>query len=68
MIDRARVFDAYGLGTAIPVVATLRDPSARTIGTEIAREAVLLGRPFMPWQRYVADVAGEPPPPGTPRE
>lgn len=65
MIDRARVFDAYGLGTAIPVVATLRDPSARTIGTEIAREAVLLGRPFMPWQRYVADVAGELTPAGT---
>lgn len=38
---------------------TRRDPSRRTDGNVVARTAELLGKPLLPWQRYVADVAGE---------
>lgn len=55
-------------GAPSPKFATLRDPSALTLGTMQARFAeVWLGHGFMPWQRYVADVAGELLPSGRPR-
>ena len=38
---------------------TRRDPSRRTDGDVVAKTAELLGKPLLPWQRYVADVAGE---------
>ncbi len=42
-----------------PKYATQRNPARRTIGGRQALIAEGLGKPFMPWQRYVADVAGE---------
>lgn len=42
-----------------PKCATQRNPNRRTIGARQALIAEGLGKPFMPWQRYVADVAGE---------
>lgn len=38
---------------------TQRDPTRRTDGAVVAKYAELLGTPLLPWQRYVADVAGE---------
>ena len=48
-----------------PTYATPRDPSRRTDGPRIGRIAKALGKPFMPWQQYVADVATERNPDGT---
>ena len=42
-----------------PRFATLRSPERPTYGPVIARVSEALGRPLYPWQRYVADVAGE---------
>jgi hypothetical protein len=42
-----------------PRFATARNPERRTMGGAVAKVAELLGQPLMPWQRYVADVAGE---------
>ena len=42
-----------------PKYATPRNPARRTIGPRQALIAAGIGKPFMPWQRYVADVAGE---------
>lgn len=42
-----------------PKYATPRDPSAPTDGRAIGKIARALGKPFMPWQELVADVAGE---------
>ena len=39
--------------------ATPRTPARRTVGADVARMARLLGRPFVPWQRALSDVAGE---------
>lgn len=47
------------LRTAPPAYATRRDPDAPTNGARVAVIAEALGTPLMPWQRYVADVAGE---------
>lgn len=52
------IFDAYGL-TCPPRVGTLRNPERKTYGHVVAKVARQLGTPFMPWQRYVADVALE---------
>jgi hypothetical protein len=38
---------------------TQRDHQYRTYGGHYAATAAALGQPFMPWQRYTADVAGE---------
>lgn len=38
---------------------TPRNPDRRTDGATVAKYAELLGTPLLPWQRYVADVAGE---------
>lgn len=42
-----------------PKYATQRNPARRTIGTRQGLIAAGLGKPFMPWQQFVADVAGE---------
>jgi hypothetical protein len=42
-----------------PRYATPRDPARKTMGGNVARVAQALGQPLMPWQQYVADVAGE---------
>lgn len=39
--------------------ATPRDPDARSDGARIAKIAMALGKPLMPWQRQVVDVATE---------
>lgn len=52
------IFEAYGL-TCPPRVGTLRNPARKTYGRAVARIATQLGTPFMPWQRYAADVALE---------
>lgn len=54
----AEIFAAYGL-TCPPRVGTLRRPERKTYGAGAAKIAAKLGQPFMPWQRYVADVALE---------
>lgn len=38
---------------------TQRDPNRKTDGPIVAEVARMLGTPLLPWQRYVADVAGE---------
>lgn len=38
---------------------TKRDETRPTDGAIVARTAEMLGKPLLPWQRYVADVAGE---------
>lgn len=45
--------------TATAKYATPRDPSARSDGERIAWLAERLGKPLMPWQRQVVDVATE---------
>lgn len=42
-----------------PRYATPRTPERATLGPAIGEVARLLGKPFMPWQQYVADVLGE---------
>lgn len=42
-----------------PLWATRRRPDRPTLGPRIAETARLLGKPFMPHQRLVADVGGE---------
>lgn len=44
---------------AAPLYATARDVELRTEGTRVALLSEVLGAPFLPWQRHVADVAGE---------
>jgi len=48
-----------------PAYATPRRPDRPTIGGDVAATAALLGRPMIPWQRDLADVAGELRPDGT---
>lgn len=45
--------------SAEPRYATERDPSRETLGPVMAKLASALGKPLMPWQRQVVDVAGE---------
>jgi hypothetical protein len=45
--------------TCSPRTATPRRPDRPTRGPGVARIAALLGKPLAPWQRAVADVAGE---------
>lgn len=42
-----------------PLYGTLRTPSRETLGPRVAQIAEILGKPLMPWQRYVMDVALE---------
>jgi len=46
-------------GLVVPRQATPRDFSRATYGHHTAAAAAALGQPLLPWQRYVADVAGE---------
>jgi hypothetical protein len=46
-------------GRCSPTFGTRRRPERATFGGELAAIAVALGQPFMPWQRYVADVGCE---------
>lgn len=52
------IFAAYRM-TCPPRIGTLRDPTRKTYGGAVAKVARNLGQPFMPWQRYSADVALE---------
>lgn len=45
--------------TPEPKFYTRRNPAHSTDGPRIAKIACALGKPFMPWQRYVVDVANE---------
>lgn len=45
--------------SALPRWATRRNPARETMGPELRQTALDLGWDFMPWQRLVADVAGE---------
>jgi hypothetical protein len=49
-----------------PRWATPRTPSRKTLGDQAARIAVALGKPLLPWQRQVFDVALEVNEDGTP--
>lgn len=49
----------WDLPGAAPLHATRRDPSRRSEGGRVGVVAAALGTPFLPWQRYAADVAGE---------
>lgn len=42
-----------------PRWATRRTPDRPTFGPRVGKVAALMGRPLMPWQQYVADVAHE---------
>ena len=42
-----------------PRFGTPRDPGRATLGGQVASVAAKLGKPFMPWQRHVADVVME---------
>lgn len=44
---------------APPLFATRRNPLLRSDGPQVEVIARTLGTPFIPWQSYVADVAGE---------
>ncbi len=44
---------------ALPRFATSRNPARPTLGPEVAALMELLGKPAMPWQRHVLDVACE---------
>ena len=50
---------AWTYGGAPPKYATARNPAHASDGPRIARLASALGKPGMPWQRYVWDVATE---------
>lgn len=45
--------------TCPPRFGTQRSPERPTLGPKVAAVAERLGKPFMPWQRYVADVVLE---------
>lgn len=55
----------WQLPGAPPLHATRRDTEFRTEGTRAGIVASALGTPFLPWQQYAADVAGELWPDGT---
>lgn len=46
-------------GLVPPRQATPRDYTRATYGDHTAAAAAMLGTPLLPWQKYVADVAGE---------
>jgi len=46
------------LELARPRYVTVRDPSAPTIGRDVAKVAAILGGPLIPWQRAAADLLG----------
>lgn len=42
-----------------PAYSPVRDPSLQSEGADVAHVAAALGKPLMPWQRHVADIATE---------
>lgn len=50
--------------SAEPKYSTKRDPLAKSDGARIGKIAAALGKPFMPWQQYVVDIATEHEPDG----
>lgn len=46
-------------GMTAPAYATPRNPANRSDGPRIGRLSRTLGKPFMPWQQHVVDVATE---------
>lgn len=56
--DRELLYEHYGL-TCPPRWGTMRNFDRPTYGPKVAKIAKAVGTPFMPWQRYAADVAGE---------
>ncbi|MFB9775386.1 terminase large subunit domain-containing protein [Brevibacterium otitidis] len=48
-----------GIRPGVPTYATPRDPAWRTEGGKIAAIAKALGKPLMPHQRHIVNVAGE---------
>ncbi len=42
-----------------PRYGTPRSPDRPTIGPQVAHTSALLGKPYLPWQRHIADVAYE---------
>lgn len=62
-LDAAPPVD-WTMGGAAPRYATPRDYSAPSDGARIAKIARALGKPGLPWQRYVWDVATEHEPSG----
>lgn len=59
------LLDAWPHAGAAPLHATARDPQYPTDGGQVRVVAQALGTPLMPWQQYVADVAGERKPDGS---
>lgn len=47
------------LMTCPPRYGTRRNPDRPTLGPKVGRVAARLGKPFMPWQQYAADVSLE---------
>jgi len=43
----------------MPLHGTSRTPSRPTLGPAVAKIAAALGKPFLPWQRYLSDIALE---------
>jgi len=56
--DAEAIYASYGL-TCPPRIGTLRNQDRKTFGPALATISARLGTPFMPWQRYAADVALE---------
>lgn len=67
LLDAAGTFaDVHPTGLVRPPrYYTARSPHLRTRGPHVAAIARGLGRPLIPWQRYVADVVNEMNPPGS---
>lgn len=55
----AKPSEWWDLPGAAPRWATMRNPANPTEGKRVGLIADALGTPLMPWQQYVADVAGE---------
>lgn len=55
---REQLSRLYGL-ECVPAWGTPRNEERKTYGGKVAAFAKALGTPFMPWQRYVSDVALE---------
>lgn len=59
---RSRTLSASALPSYLdvpPRFGTLRNFDRPTYGERAAKVSQLMGKPFMPWQRYISDVMGE---------
>lgn len=55
----ATMISQSSVGSCLPRWGTARNFDRPTIGPRVGKVAEALGTSFMPWQQYVADVAGE---------